>query len=173
MIASLPCTVPVNILLFPPFTSFFLSVPIEHVSFSLSVLSLRSFCFLLYFGYFHCVPFASFCLFDSCTAFLSFPSICQCFHCVPFASFYLSVLSLRSFCFLISISAFTAFLSLHSICRYFHCVPFASSCRFITFTAFLSLHSIFRCFHCCAADFSLLNLPKGKSLGRSKPATNS
>ncbi len=27
--------------------------------------------------------------------------------------------------------------------------------------------------HTCAADFSLLNLPKGKSLGRSKPATNS
>ncbi len=27
--------------------------------------------------------------------------------------------------------------------------------------------------HQCAADFSLLNLPKGKSLGRSKPATNS
>jgi hypothetical protein len=27
--------------------------------------------------------------------------------------------------------------------------------------------------HGCAADFSLLNLPKGKSLGRSKPATNS
>ncbi len=26
---------------------------------------------------------------------------------------------------------------------------------------------------CCAADFSLLNLPKGKSLGRSKPATSS
>jgi hypothetical protein len=25
----------------------------------------------------------------------------------------------------------------------------------------------------CAADFSLLNLPKRKSLGRSKPATNS
>jgi hypothetical protein len=25
----------------------------------------------------------------------------------------------------------------------------------------------------CAADFSLLNLPKGKSLGRSKTATNS
>ncbi len=25
----------------------------------------------------------------------------------------------------------------------------------------------------CAADFSLLNLPKGKSLGRSKPATSS
>ncbi len=25
----------------------------------------------------------------------------------------------------------------------------------------------------CAADFSLLNLPKGKILGRSKPATNS
>jgi hypothetical protein len=25
----------------------------------------------------------------------------------------------------------------------------------------------------CAADFSLLNLPKGKSLGRSKPAANS
>jgi hypothetical protein len=28
-------------------------------------------------------------------------------------------------------------------------------------------------FKSCAADFSLLNLPKGKSLGRSKPATNS
>jgi hypothetical protein len=28
-------------------------------------------------------------------------------------------------------------------------------------------------FKYCAADFSLLNLPKGKSLGRSKPATNS
>ncbi len=27
--------------------------------------------------------------------------------------------------------------------------------------------------HKCAADFSLLNLPKGKSLGRSLPATNS
>jgi hypothetical protein len=27
--------------------------------------------------------------------------------------------------------------------------------------------------HVCAADFSLLNLPKGKSLGCSKPATNS
>jgi hypothetical protein len=27
--------------------------------------------------------------------------------------------------------------------------------------------------HRCAADFSLLNLPKGKSLGRSKPATSS
>ena len=26
---------------------------------------------------------------------------------------------------------------------------------------------------CCAADFSLLNLPKGKSLGRSKPVTSS
>jgi hypothetical protein len=25
----------------------------------------------------------------------------------------------------------------------------------------------------CAAEFSLLNLPKGKRLGRSKPATNS
>ncbi len=25
----------------------------------------------------------------------------------------------------------------------------------------------------CAAGFALLNLPKGKSLGRSKPATNS
>ncbi len=25
----------------------------------------------------------------------------------------------------------------------------------------------------CAPDFSLLNLPKGKSLGRSKPATSS
>ncbi len=30
-----------------------------------------------------------------------------------------------------------------------------------------------RDFTTCAADFSLLNLPKGKSLGRSKPATNS
>jgi hypothetical protein len=28
-------------------------------------------------------------------------------------------------------------------------------------------------FQTCAADFSLLNLPKGKSLGRSKPSTNS
>jgi hypothetical protein len=28
-------------------------------------------------------------------------------------------------------------------------------------------------YNVCAADFSLLNLPKGKSLGRSKPATNS
>ncbi len=27
--------------------------------------------------------------------------------------------------------------------------------------------------HLCAADFALLNLPKGKSLGRSKPATSS
>jgi hypothetical protein len=27
--------------------------------------------------------------------------------------------------------------------------------------------------HTCAAGFALLNLPKGKSLGRSKPATNS
>jgi hypothetical protein len=29
------------------------------------------------------------------------------------------------------------------------------------------------CKNVCAADFSLLNLPKGKSLGRSKPATSS
>ena len=29
------------------------------------------------------------------------------------------------------------------------------------------------CRRLCAADFSLLNLPKGKSLGRSKPATSS
>jgi hypothetical protein len=28
-------------------------------------------------------------------------------------------------------------------------------------------------FYDCAADFALLNLPKGKSLGRSKPATSS
>ncbi len=34
------------------------------------------------------------------------------------------------------------------------------------------LFGLFR-FYTCAADFSLLNLPKGKSLGRSKPATNS
>ena len=27
--------------------------------------------------------------------------------------------------------------------------------------------------HSCAAGFALLNLPKGKSLGRSKPETNS
>jgi hypothetical protein len=33
--------------------------------------------------------------------------------------------------------------------------------------------SIFNLCINCAADFSLLNLPKGKSLGRSKPATNS
>ncbi len=51
----------------------------------------------------------------------------------------------------------------------------------------LALHCLYLCHqnfmlapHCpnsdftmCAADFSLLNLPKGKSLGRSKPATNS
>ncbi len=30
-----------------------------------------------------------------------------------------------------------------------------------------------RKFYHCAAGFALLNLPKGKSLGRSKPATNS
>ena len=29
------------------------------------------------------------------------------------------------------------------------------------------------CKHKCAAGFALLNLPKGKSLGRSKPETNS
>ncbi len=28
-------------------------------------------------------------------------------------------------------------------------------------------------YYVCAAGFALLNLPKGKSLGRSKPATNS
>jgi hypothetical protein len=33
--------------------------------------------------------------------------------------------------------------------------------------------TILRDFCYCAADFSLLNLPKGKSLGRSKPATSS
>jgi hypothetical protein len=37
----------------------------------------------------------------------------------------------------------------------------------------LHLIHIFQKITSCAADFSLLNLPKGKSLGRSKPATNS
>jgi hypothetical protein len=37
----------------------------------------------------------------------------------------------------------------------------------------LQTGSLYHMFHGCAADFSLLNLPKGKSLGRSKPATNS
>ncbi len=40
----------------------------------------------------------------------------------------------------------------------------------------LDLYNLIRMkllFKNCAADFSLLNLPKGKSLGRSKPATNS
>ncbi len=41
------------------------------------------------------------------------------------------------------------------------------SCKFcFSFRCYLIVHS-------CAADFSLLNLPKGKSLGCSKPATNS
>ena len=35
--------------------------------------------------------------------------------------------------------------------------------------SFLRMLSIYM----CAADFALLNLPKGKSLGRSKPATSS
>ncbi len=33
-------------------------------------------------------------------------------------------------------------------------------------------HTVFSIYY-CAAGFALLNLPKGKSLGRSKPATNS
>ncbi len=37
----------------------------------------------------------------------------------------------------------------------------------------LNLTVLFLYVRQCAADFSLLNLPKGKSLGRSKPATNS
>ncbi len=37
----------------------------------------------------------------------------------------------------------------------------------------LKIVQICECLNTCAADFSLLNLPKGKSLGRSKPATNS
>jgi len=37
--------------------------------------------------------------------------------------------------------------------------------------SFRKMTKIFICIY--AADFSLLNLPKGKSLGRSKPATNS
>ncbi len=35
------------------------------------------------------------------------------------------------------------------------------------------INRIFFAMCCCAADFSLLNLPKGKSLGRSKHATSS
>ena len=42
-------------------------------------------------------------------------------------------------------------------------------CRSICLTAeHITSHN-----HHCAADFALLNLPKGKSLGRSKPATSS
>ncbi len=37
----------------------------------------------------------------------------------------------------------------------------------------ISRVAIFYMIRYCAADFSLLNLPKGKSLGRSKPATSS
>ncbi len=39
-------------------------------------------------------------------------------------------------------------------------------------TAFIILCNAMPEYRRCAADFSLLNLPKGKSLGRSKPATN-
>ncbi len=35
------------------------------------------------------------------------------------------------------------------------------------------VYTVTKFIHNCAADFSLLNLPKGKSLGHSKPATNS
>ncbi len=35
------------------------------------------------------------------------------------------------------------------------------------------LYFVFETLYDCAADFSLLNLPKGKSLGRSKLATSS
>jgi len=49
-----------------------------------------------------------------------------------------------------------------------------TQCRISLYTIFLS-HTLtlvqFR--FDCAAGFALLNLPKGKSLGRSKPETNS
>ncbi len=51
-----------------------------------------------------------------------------------------------------------------------HSVP-ATPCRALPYCAhFLQSRGVIQY---CAADFSLLNLPKGKSLGRSKPATNS
>ncbi len=37
----------------------------------------------------------------------------------------------------------------------------------------ITLNFIYYFLRSCAADFALLNLPKGKSLGRSKPATSS
>jgi hypothetical protein len=49
--------------------------------------------------------------------------------------------------------------------------------QFITLITFILLQNIRfeakKIVCSCAADFSLLNLPKGKSLGRSKSATNS
>ncbi len=44
---------------------------------------------------------------------------------------------------------------------------------FTSMSIFFIIHKIEEEKNLCAADFSLLNLPKGKSLGRSKPATNS
>ncbi len=47
-------------------------------------------------------------------------------------------------------------------------------CRISLFTIFLShTLTLVRFRFDCAAGFALLNLPKGKSLGRSKPETNS
>ncbi len=56
-------------------------------------------------------------------------------------------------------------------------VVYAPGERAETFSLFPLSHpipsSVLNSIDGCAADFSLLNLPKGKSLGRSKPATNS
>jgi hypothetical protein len=49
-----------------------------------------------------------------------------------------------------------------------------TQCRISLFTIFLShTLTLVRFRFDCAAGFALLNLPKGKSLGRSKPETNS
>jgi hypothetical protein len=59
-------------------------------------------------------------------------------------------------------------------------VPKFQICKFCWWASLQIFHRkterikhLFLKFPLCAADFSLLNLPKGKSLGRSKPATSS
>ncbi len=50
---------------------------------------------------------------------------------------------------------------------------FCGSCIFKTTATSQRKKFIESYYNYCATDFSLLNLPKGKSLGRSKPATSS
>ncbi len=65
-----------------------------------------------------------------------------------------------------------------SIYKHSHCL-YKHSYNLYMHSHGLYKHSVVRScqlffkIYSCAADFSLLNLPKGKSLGRSKPATNS